>query len=328
MISARWWRFIEKGEGRREAVAASPGEAAEVRENRDYPEGTKPSADGPRIRCGMCVHACILALGRSGYCGVRRHEAGGLVSPFLGRFTSLAVDPIEKKPLYHWMPGTRIFSLGSVGCTMRCPFCQNHNIAQPAAAPGKGPMLPSLTALPVRELVPAIRNLGVPSVAFTYNEPTLQAEYIVEAGPLLREAGIAVALVTNGMMSHDVLEDLAPWVDALNVDVKTFNQRAYRRMGGSLERMRATVEYLVRAGKHVELTTLVVPGISDGEEDCARMVEWIAGLSPGIPLHFSRYFPAHIYTAPATEPAVLERMKQIAEARLTHVHLGNVGKRP
>ena len=316
MSTARWWRYLADNEDTPASANGSP-----------LPGQADLRAQGPRVRCELCVHACTLSLGRTGYCGARRHEAGGLVSPFLGQFSSLAVDPIEKKPLYHWMPGSWIFSLGSIGCTMRCPFCQNHSIAQPKSVPGKGLALPPLTALPVRELVPTIKKLGVPSVAFTYNEPTLQAEYIVEAGPLLREAGVAVALVTNGMMSHTALAELTPWVDALNIDIKTFAPQAYRRMGGSLEQVQATVEHLVRAGKHVELTTLVVPGISDSEEDCARMVEWIASLSPDIPVHFSRYFPAHTYTAPATDPALLERMRMIAQARLTHVHVGNVGKR-
>ena len=275
----------------------------------------------PKAICKLCVHACEISLGKAGYCGVRKHTEQGLISPFLGKFTSLAVDPIEKKPLYHWKRGTFIFSLGGLGCTMRCPFCQNHNIAQPTASPKN---LPRLTSLPPQELVPLIKKLKVPSVAFTYNEPTLQAEYIIAVGESLRESNISVALVTNGMISQAALEDLSPWVDAFNIDVKSFNPHAYKRMGGSLEKVKSTVEYLLEQNKHIELTTLVVPEISDNEEECAQMVAWIASLSKDIPLHFSRYFPAHKYTAPPTELALLQKLQQHAKAHLTHVHLGNI----
>ncbi len=279
---------------------------------------TAEEKDGRRLyRCGLCRHACAVPVGGRGWCGVRLGGEEVLESPFLGRFTSLAVDPMEKKPLYRFRPGTFIFSLGSVGCTMRCPFCQNHGIAQPKGAP-------RLTVLPVQELIGTLRQAGLSSVAFTYNEPTLQAEYILAAAPTLREAGIAVVLVTNGMMSDACLADLAPFVDAANIDLKTFNPKAYTAMGGSLERAQRSIGLLLRAGAHVELTTLVVPGISDSPDDFAAEVEWIASLSPDIPLHISRYFPAHTFTAPATDVELLRRFKATAECRLRHVYLGNV----
>ena len=270
-----------------------------------------------KVRCGLCVHACLIAVGKSGLCGARICTPEGLDSPWLGRFSSLAVDPIEKKPLYHWRPGTHILSLGSLGCTMRCPFCQNWNIAHPT-----GPV--PLTDISIPELAAQTQRLGLGAVAYTYNEPTLQAEYILEAAPVLQEAGIATVLVTNGMFSSEALSDLTPCMAAANVDVKTFNARAYAALGGSLETVKQNVEYMVSAGVHVELTTLVVPGISDSPEELAAMVDWIAGISPDIPLHLSRYFPAHKHTAPATEPDLLRRLAHSAGEKLRHVHLGNL----
>ncbi|MDR2161429.1 MAG: radical SAM protein, partial [Desulfovibrio sp.] len=157
--------------------------------------------------CGLCFHGCRLSRGQSGLCGVRHCAPQGLQSPCLGRFSSQAVDPIEKKPIFHWRPGSWIFSLGSLGCTMRCPFCQNHHIAQPRRTVPLTPLTPARLAATVREK-------GLASVAYTYNEPALQAEYILEAAPLLREAGIATVLVTNGMFSTKAARDLAPWIDA------------------------------------------------------------------------------------------------------------------
>jgi pyruvate formate lyase activating enzyme len=201
---------------------------------------------------------------------------------------------------------------------MRCPFCQNHHIAQP------GQSVP-LKDLEYRHLAGTVRKLGLSAVAYTYNEPALQAEYILAAAPLLREAGIATVLVTNGTFSRELVRELAPWVDAANVDLKTFSPRAYATLGGSLDVVRENIVFLAEAGVHVELTTLVVPGVSDAEEDFLRAVDWIAGLSPDLPLHISRYFPAHAYAAPPTDISLLRRFAALAGQKLAHVRVGNVG---
>ena len=273
------------------------------------------------VVCDLCPHACIITEGRSGYCKARSNAGGRLVSPYLGRFTSIAVDPIEKKPLYHWRPGTQILSLGSIGCTMRCPFCQNCGIAQPSES--------SLKRLPLKEisiqaLAVKCRELGSKAVAYTYNEPALQAEYIIAATPVLREAGIATVLVSNGMYSESLLRDLASVVDAANIDIKSFNANVYNKMGGSLDTVKRTVAGLLEAGAHVEATTLVVPGISDSPEEFVQETVWLAGISPDIPLHISRYRPAHKYDAPPTDIELLQRFAMMAQLRLKHVHIGNV----
>jgi pyruvate formate lyase activating enzyme len=202
---------------------------------------------------------------------------------------------------------------------MRCPFCQNHGIAQPVQAKSV-----PLVGISPRELTIQVKKKGLSAVAFTYNEPTLQAEYILETAPLLKSEGIGIALVTNGMFSAEALSDLTPWFDAANVDVKTFDPATYAALGGSLDAVKANVAELTRKGAHVELTNLVVPGISDSEENFAGMVDWIAGLSRDLPLHISRYFPAHRYAAPPTDLGLMKTFESIAKGKLRHVHLGNV----
>jgi len=272
---------------------------------------------GRAARCALCFHRCRIPDGGMGLCGVRGYSGGVFSSPYLGRFASAGIDPIEKKPLHHWRPGTFILSLGSVGCNMRCPFCQNHRIARPTTPP-------FLTEITPAHLLADARAARVKAVAYTYNEPTLQAEYIAEAAHVLRDAGIASVLVTNGMMSSEALGELAPLVEAANVDVKTFGEATYNKLGGSLGVVKANVESLFRAGVHVELTNLVVPGVSDAPEDFERMVSWIASISPDIPLHISRYFPADRFTAPPTDVSLLRRFRGIADSELRFVHLGNV----
>lgn len=277
-----------------------------------------------RARCVLCFHKCVIELdknGGHGLCGTRfaTVDGGAVLSPFLGKFCTCAVDPIEKKPLYHWRPKSFIFSLGSVGCNMRCPFCQNHHIAQPDDVRDV-----PLTELPPDRLVAKVIDVGVSSVAYTYNEPTLQTEYIIEASEHLKRAGIATVLVTNGMFSDESVRALALCTDAMNIDIKTFDARKYAELGGSLEVVKRNVEYLLNAGVHVELTNLVVPGICDSESDFDAMLDWIAGLSADIPLHISRYFPAHKYSAPQTSVELMKKFLAAAESKLKHVHLGNV----
>lgn len=276
--------------------------------------------DGGRsvVVCGLCHHRCTIQPGGTGLCSTRAlMPDGAFVSPYLGKFSSVAVDPIEKKPLRRWRPGSAIYSLGSVGCNAYCPFCQNHAIAHPEAE------VP-LKSISPEDLLARVRSAGTGAVAYTYNEPTLQAEYILSAAPLLREHGIATVMVTNGLFAEEPREALVTWVDAMNIDVKTFDEHIYRRIGGDLGTVRSNVESLVARGVHVEITNLIVPGVSDARDDFTALVDWLAGLSKEIPLHISRYFPAYKYSAPPTSTALLQQFEQYAKSRLTHVYLGNV----
>ena len=272
--------------------------------------------EGTGVRCQLCFHRCHLHRGAWGLCGVRREEKGRLVSPFLGRFPALAVDPVEKKPLYHWRPGSRILSLGGQGCNLGCFFCQNHHLSHPEE-PLEAPFLAP------EDL--ARKAEGTGAVAFTYNEPLVHPEYLREAGPVLRSRGIRVVWVTNGTIEPAPLEELLEGVDGANVDLKVFSEEGYRSLGGDLASVLRTLGRLHEAKVHLEVTHLVVPGFNDDPVVFAELVEWLAGLSCRIPLHLSRYVPRWRATAPPTDPHLLEAWAQIARRRLRHVYLGNLG---
>jgi pyruvate formate lyase activating enzyme len=291
------------------------------------------SGDGPKDAavCGLCFRRCRIAKGSFGVCGARAYLAssasstGRFSSPHLGRFVAAAVDPVEKKPFRRWRPGTRILSLGGLRCNMRCPFCQNHVIAHPSFSPvlSGSPSSAPERETTFEELAAAAKRASLRSVAYTYNEPTLQAEYIFAASPVLRDEGIATVMVTNGMFSEEVCEEAVRFVDAMNIDVKTFDGAVYERLGGSLDAVTRNVERLVKGGVHVEITHLVVPGVSDSPDDFARLLDWLARVSAGVPLHISRYFPAFKYDAPPTDIPLIEKFFRMAGSRLKYVYTEN-----
>ena len=281
--------------------------------------------NGDIISCNLCFRGCNIKQGGSGKCGVRFNKDGVLISPCLGKFCACAVDPVEKKPLFHWNSGKFIYSLGSVGCTMSCPFCQNYHIAFPVKALYEKTI--ETSELSADDLVRNVKGSGLNLVAFTYNEPTLQAEYICETAPVLYEAGISVALVTNGAMSHEAARDLLSCLnqnDAANIDIKAFTTETYKKLGGELDTVKKNIELFINAGIHVELTNLVVTGLNDNIEEFAAMVDWIASISDEIPLHVTRYFPARNYNKPPTDIEFLYSLASMAKAKLKHVHIGNV----
>lgn len=273
------------------------------------------------IRCSVCHHRCKLGEGQTGLCGARKNTGGQSVSLNYAQITSLALDPVEKKPLYHFHPGSFILSVGSFGCNMACPFCQNFQIAEARAG-----------ETDTREVSPealvqtaiSLKPRGNIGVAFTYNEPMIGFEYVRDAAKLAREKGLKTAVVTNGCVSLETLEAVLPYIDAYNIDLKCFTETGYRRLGGDLSMVKAFIETAVPKS-HVELTTLVVPGLSDSEEEMREMSSWIAELSPDIPYHISRFFPhKHMLSTPPTDPNVLQRLREIAKERLYFVYLGNV----
>ena len=274
------------------------------------------------VSCGLCFRGCTIRQGMAGKCGVRFNENGILISPYLGRFCACAVDPVEKKPLYHWKSGNFIYSLGSIGCTMDCPFCQNHQIAFPAKD-----LYEKSSELSVHELIRNIKGLGLNLAAFTYNEPTLQAEYLCEAASALHEAGISIALITNGAMSSEAAADLLSCLDrndAANIDIKAFDNKIYKKLGGNLDIVKENIKSFIAAGIHVELTNLVVTKLNDRAEEFSAMVDWIASISNKIPLHITRYFPARKYNEIPTDIEKLYLFASIAKEKLRYVHLGNV----
>lgn len=274
--------------------------------------------------CQVCMHHCALEPGQTGLCRARKNEGGKIVCDNYGWITSLALDPIEKKPLYDFHPGSMILSVGSYGCNLRCPFCQNHGISMADRGTlDVGQVSPRQLAdmaLTWKEQKKA-GNIGV---AYTYNEPLVGWEFVRDTARLVREYGMLNVLVTNGTASQKVLEELLPWTDAMNIDLKGFREEYYRKLGGDLETVKAFIAKAVESC-HVELTTLIVPGENDSLEDMEAQAKWISGLCPAIPLHITRFFPRyHMWDREATDVELLYRLAGTAGRYLEKVYVGNV----
>lgn len=272
--------------------------------------------------CGLCPHHCKLAAGQTGFCAARTNVGGTIVCTNGGKLVSIALDPIEKKPLYHFHPGSVILSVGSYGCNLTCPFCQNYEISRAQAGELRAEDVPParLAAL----ATDARQRYGSIGVAFTYNEPLVSYEYVIDCARLLHEKNFAVVLVTNGQICDAPLQNLLPHVDAMNIDLKGFTQTFYDWIGGNLETTKNTIAHAVRAGVHVEVTTLVIPGRNDDEKEMDVEARWLASISSEIPLHLSRYFPRYRCDIPMTPMETLRQLERIAKTYLKHVHLGNV----
>ncbi len=274
------------------------------------------SQDGG-VRCRLCPQLCRIKEGAKGFCGVRTNQGGSLYTLNYGRVASLALDPVEKKPLYHFHPGEMILSAGTVGCNLSCLFCQNWSISREVQTPTE-PMT-------VEDLIALARRLDSFGIAYTYNEPFIWYEFVVEAAEAARGAGLKNVLVTNGFVNPEPLAELLPYIDAANIDIKSIRDDFYKkvcsgRVGPVLETIKAM------AGRcHVELTNLLIPTLNDSPEEISRLVDWIAAnVGPNVPLHFSRYFPCYKMTIPPTPPEKLFEAQAIAEKKLKHVHLGNI----
>ncbi len=274
------------------------------------------------VQCLLCPQRCYIPPGRHGACRARVNRDGTLVSEIYGRVSSVAVDPTEKKPLYHFWPGSYLLSLGSVGCNFACPFCQNWHISQ-SDAPTRHITPQQAVQLALRARDRDSRCIGI---AYTYNEPFIWYEYVYDCCELAAREGLVNVLVTNGYVNREPLEALLPLVAAMNVDVKAFSDEFYRELcRAQLEPVKETVERAHRKGCHVEVTTLIIPGWNDGEEEIRALSRWLAQLSPDLPLHLSRFFPNHqMIDVPPTPVETLKRLRAVARAHLRFVYLGNV----
>ncbi|MEW6173558.1 MAG: AmmeMemoRadiSam system radical SAM enzyme [Bacillota bacterium] len=269
------------------------------------------------VVCRLCPKACVIKENQAGFCRVRENRAGALYALNYGRCTSCAVDPMEKKPLYHFYPGHTILSLGTFGCNLRCSFCQNWEIAH--GSPPVVDIEPEQVAAMVGAQGP--RCVGV---AYTYSEPMVWYEFVIDTARSVRKAGFKNVLVTNGMINEAPLKELLPYIDAMNIDVKAFREDYYKKTcAGRLQPVKKTVAW-ARERCHVEVTTLIVTGLNDSEEELGELVNWLSGLDPDIPLHFSRYFPNYEMNRPPTPQSTLHRARRIARERLNYVYLGNV----
>ncbi|MDR2435685.1 MAG: AmmeMemoRadiSam system radical SAM enzyme [Treponema sp.] len=268
------------------------------------------------VRCGLCPHGCSIKSGNFGRCGVRGNKSGRGIIPFYGFVSALAMDPIEKKPLYHFRPGSAVLSLGFTGCNLRCPFCQNWRISQDTAAQGR--------YMKPEEAVSAALRENSPSIAYTYSEPLVHAEYLLDCMSLARKHGIANVLVTNGCVRAEAASEILPLSDAANIDLKCFSPETYSKvLGGDLQTVLDFIALALRAGVHVEITTLIVPDLNDTEEELVRCADFIAGL-PETPWHLSAYHPDYRWNAPQTDPAFLLRTAERARKKLRYVYTGNI----
>lgn len=283
------------------------------------------TTDASRVRCDVCFRNCLLHEGAVGACRARVAHDGKVVPHSYGRLTSLALDPVEKKPLARWMPGKLLLSVGSYGCNLLCPCCQNHHIAQAREDDVTwyevSPQ--DLVGLTCRERE---RDARVVGIAYTYNEPLTFWEYVRDTGVLAHEQGLANVLVSNGCASEPVIDTLAPLVDAANIDLKGFTEDAYRWFGGSLTQVKGTIARLAAEPNcHLEVTTLVIPDINDSPALIDEMATWLEELDPSITYHLTRFFPRwHMSDAYPTPVSTLFELADVARHHLANVRVGNV----
>ena len=275
-------------------------------------------SEAAKAVCETCPRHCRLAEGAVGYCRARKAQGGRVVSANYGMATSLALDPIEKKPLSFFHPGSYILSIGSFGCNLRCPFCQNDSISQR----GEGDVpVEHITPAQLAEVALRLKDeRGNIGVAYTYNEPLVGWEYVRDAAREVHARGLVNVIVSNGCAEAAVIDELAPLIDAANIDLKGPSQAYYDWLGGNFGAVCRTIQTLHARGCHVEVTTLVVPGKNDREEDMDAIAAFIASVSPEIPLHVTRFYPRfQMMDTPPTSAATIQRLATVARRHLKHV---------
>jgi pyruvate formate lyase activating enzyme len=277
-----------------------------------------------KVRCNLCAHRCVIADGRKGICQVRENRDGTLYTLVYGRVITQHVDPIEKKPLLHFYPGTRAYSIATVGCNFRCRWCQNWEISQMV----RERHLVMGEEVSPEEIASAAKRSGCRSIAYTYTEPTIFFEYAYDTARLANEAGLTNIYVSNGYMTQEMLETFHPYLDAANIDLKAFRDETYRKyVGARLQPVLDGMKVMKRLGIWLEVTTLVIPGINDDEKELKDAADFVANeLGVETPWHISRFFPAYEMTdVPSTPVRTLQRAREIGlEAGLRYVYVGNV----
>ena len=279
--------------------------------------------------CEICPKACVLGPDQVGFCGARGNVDGEIIALNYGRVAAMGLDPIEKKPLWRFHPGSRVLSVGSYGCNLRCPFCQNSSLSmewQDEWVEATGNYYSRYeTIMPDKliDLALAARSKGNIGIAYTYNEPVVGYEYVYDCSILAREAGLKNILVTNGYCNEKPWKDLLTYIDATNIDVKGFTEEFYHKVGGELRVVMKNVEAAVEEC-HVEITCLIIPGENDDPREMEEMSKWIASMNQEIPLHISRFFPQYkMNEKPPTSRETIDKLAAIAGERLKYVYKGN-----
>jgi len=272
-----------------------------------------------KLECLLCPHYCKLAHGKSGICGVRKNTGEKIELMTYNILSGYSLDPVEKKPLYHFFPGYNVLSIGSFGCNMKCDFCQNYHISQKIPES----LIPEINISKIiKDALFVENNIGI---AFTYNEPVIWFEYMRDVAETAKKEGLYTIMVSNGFVNSEPLGEITEFIDAFNIDLKAFNNNFYRKLTGTeLEPVKNSLKQIVRSGKHLEITTLVIPGQNDDEKEMELQSEWIAGeLGKDIPFHLSKYFPTYKRDTPPTDEESLKKLFDIASKNLDYVYMGN-----
>ena len=274
-----------------------------------------------KVRCLACAHKCLISLDKVGICGVRKNINGELYSLVYGRVAVMNADPIEKKPLYHFMQGTYSFSIGTVGCNLKCDWCQNFDISQIS----KKGIIFGQERTP-EEIVGQAIAAKCPSISYTYNEPAIFIEYVKDIAKLAKKKGLKNILVTNGYFSKESFEYISPHIDAMNIDLKCFSDSAYKKYCGcKLKPVLETIKRAYEKGIHIEITTLIIPGINDEKTEFEKIAKFIAKIDKNIPWHISRFFPMYQFKNKSMTPKeTLETAYKIGKRYLNYVYMGNI----
>lgn len=271
------------------------------------------------MKCGICPHCCDLKEGQTGLCRARSNIGGSISCINYGKLTSLALDPIEKKPLARFYPGSMILSAGSYGCNLNCRFCQNFRISMAENGEDTVYVPPEVLVRRAEELR-AEGNIGL---AFTYNEPIVGYEYVKDCAIIAKQRGLKTVLVTNGMICAGPLRELLPYIDAMNIDLKAFSERFYKMLNGDLQTVKQTIE-ISAENCHVEVTTLIIPGENDSDDEMEEESKWLASVNTDMPLHISRFFPRYkMLEKEATPIETIYRLRDKASKYLKYVYTGN-----
>jgi pyruvate formate lyase activating enzyme len=273
-----------------------------------------------KVICGLCPHHCKLSEGQTGLCRARKNLRGQITPINYGKLTALALDPIEKKPLNRFYPGSNILSVGSFGCNLKCPFCQNYHISMAGENEIRTQSVKPEDLISIALDLKDRKNIGI---AYTYNEPLVAYEYVIDCAKLARKKNLKNVVVTNGCFCQDPMKELLPLIDAVNVDLKGYTPEFYKRLGGDLD---TVINFIKLAAKfcHVEITTLIIPGENDGEDEMRDLSEFISSVSSDIPLHISRFFPSYRMTDKRpTEVKAVYGLADIAREKLKYVYEGN-----
>ena len=270
--------------------------------------------------CEICPHHCRLDPGQTGFCGARTNLEGKVVCTNYGRLTSIALDPIKKKPLARFLPGSAVLSVGSYGCNLHCPFCQNYSISM---ADGQHALTTYMSPEELVRQAASLRQRGNIGIAYTYNEPLIGYEYVADCGRLAHDVGLKNVVVSNGYICREPLGRLLPLIDAMNIDLKGFTETFYKKLGGDLETVKQSIA-LASQHCHLEVTTLIVPGENDSPDEMDRLSGWLSGIGAEIPLHISRFFPMYQYADKSATPVHdIYSLADIAGKHLRYVYTGN-----